>query len=85
MPEATIATFNLSDKSPAELENRRREIIAEMTTKYRGYDDPDVPEALLTELAVVAASLRKKNSGPPKAATAKRTASKTATTDDLVI
>ena len=28
-------------------EQRRRDIVASLTTKYRGYDDPEVPLELL--------------------------------------
>lgn len=67
MPEATIAQFNLEGKTPSELEQRRRDIIAEMTLQYRGYDDPNLPIGLLQELAAVTSSLRRRTAGPPKA------------------
>lgn len=66
MPEANLTTFSLEDKSPQELEAARREIVQSLTTKYRGYDDPDVPRELLAQLAVITATLRRKNAGPPK-------------------
>lgn len=66
MPEANLTTFDLSDKTPGELEQRRRAIVKSLTTDYRGYDDENVPRELLQELAVVTATLRRKNSGPPK-------------------
>lgn len=67
MPEANLATLNLDDKSPGELEARRREIITTMSQDYKGYADPDIPMELLQELAVVTSHLRRKNAGPPKA------------------
>lgn len=66
MPEANLAHFSLDDKSPQELETERREIVLSLTTKYRGYDDPEVPRELLARLAVITATLRRKNAGPPK-------------------
>lgn len=54
-------------KSPAELEQRRREIVMSLTTQYKGYDDPDVPLDLLRELALITSTLRRKNAGPPRA------------------
>lgn len=86
MPEATAATYNHEGKSGPELEARRREIIQECSTKYKGYDDPDLPEELLGELAVVTAMLRRGNAGPPKPAKAAKAASKSkATVDDLMV
>lgn len=87
MAEATMNTFNLDNKSPPELEARRRAIVEEMRTKYpKGYNDPDVPMELLQELAVVISFLRRKNAGPPKAAKApKATGAKTkSTVNDLL-
>jgi hypothetical protein len=66
MPEATLATFDLGDLPPAALEQKRREIILSLTTTYRGYNDPDVPRELLQQLAVITATLRRRNAGPPK-------------------
>jgi hypothetical protein len=87
MPEATAQTFNLEGKSAPELEARRREIIEISRTKYKGYDDPDLPEELLGELAVVTSMLRRGNAGPPKAE--KKTSAKVskakATVDDLMV
>lgn len=68
MPEASLTTFSLEGKTPQELETRRREIITDLSTKYKGPDDEAVPLALLQELAAVTASLRRKNAGPPKKA-----------------
>jgi hypothetical protein len=61
------ATFDTSGKTPSELEQRRRDIVLSLTTKYKGYDDPDVPIELLSELALITSTLRRKNAGPPKA------------------
>jgi hypothetical protein len=86
MPDVTISTLNLEALSALELDQRRSAIVDEMRTKYRGYDDPAVPETLLHELAAITARLRLRNSGPPKTKTvAKRAAKTPATTDDLLI
>lgn len=84
MPEATTATFSLADKSPPELEARRREIVKSLTTTYRGYDDESVPLELLQELAAVTATLRRKTAGPPKVAKRSPNSPKP-TTDDLMV
>jgi hypothetical protein len=83
MPEANLQTLNLDDKSPSELEARRRDIILIMATQYKGYADPDIPMELLQELCVVTSSLRRKNAGPPKAPR-KPTTKIAATIDDLL-
>lgn len=83
MPEATLAILNLDDKSPAELEARRRDIITVMSQTYKGYADPDIPMELLQELAVVTSHLRRKNAGPPKEKR-KATPRIIATVDDLM-
>lgn len=54
------------ERTPAELEQRRREIVLSLTTTYKGYDDPNVPIELLHELATLTSTLRRKNAGPPK-------------------
>jgi hypothetical protein len=84
MPEANTITFQLENKSPSELEGRRRDIIAEMQTKYKGYDDPDVPMALLAELAVITSTLRRKNAGPPKATKPPKGAKVTSASDLMI-
>jgi len=73
----------IEDRTPAELEQRRREIVLSLTTQYSGYDDPDVPLTLLQELAFITSTLRRKNAGPPrrKAANGKKAPS----LDDLEI
>ena len=83
MPEATLLTLNLAGKTPAELEQRRREIVKSLTEVYKGYDDPDVPAHVLHELAAITATLRRKTSGPPKVAKPRAKKSVT-TTDDLM-
>jgi hypothetical protein len=72
--------FDLNGKTPSELEQRRRDIVQSLTTKYRGYDDPDVPIELLGELALITSALRRKNAGPPRRAPARRSRP---TVDDL--
>lgn len=84
MPEANVAMLNLDDKTPAELESRRREIITTMSQKYKGYSDPDIPMEMLQELAVVTSYLRRKNAGPPKAPKKERSPKIAATVDDLM-
>lgn len=84
MPEVTAATFNLDDKSPVELENRRREIVSDLSTRYKGYDDPDVPPSLLHELVAITSQLRRKNAGPPKPAKRAAAPKVKATLDDLM-
>lgn len=86
MPQATAATFDHENKNPIELENRRRELTGLMTTKYRGYDDPSLPEEILTELAVITMMLRRKTAGPPKVATvAGKKVSRKAVLSDLEV
>lgn len=68
MPEVTPETFGLVDKSPAELEERRRQIVAKIAAAPGGYDDPDIPIEILQELSLVTGMLRRKTAGPPKAA-----------------
>jgi hypothetical protein len=70
------------ERTPAELEMRRREIVTSLTTQYRGYDDPDVPIEILRELAVITSTLRRKNSGPPRARRSTN-GRRTYTVDDL--
>jgi hypothetical protein len=89
MPEATLAQLNLEGLTPGELEQRRRDIVASLTRDYKGYDDPAVPTSLLHELVAITSSLRKRTSGPPRAAKTaaqRRNAAKPrATTDDLAL
>jgi len=67
---------------PVRLEARRREIILDLTTKYRGYDDPEVPMDLLRELAFITSTLRRRQSGPPRRKSAANGRAKF-TVDDL--
>jgi len=77
MPEITTETFSLENKSPGELEQRRRDIVLELQTKYTSYDDPNIPITLLHELSVITSTLRRKTAGPPKEAKAKTSTRKT--------
>lgn len=65
--EANTTTLNLDTLSPNELEARRREIITLLQGMPKGYDDPDVPDSILHELAVITGALRRRTAGPPKA------------------
>lgn len=85
MPATSLSDLGLADKNPQELEALRREIIAIMTTDYKGYDDPEVPIELLNRLAVVTSSLRRKNAGPPKAEKKPKASKVAATTDDFML
>lgn len=79
--------FTMADledaRSPAELEARRREIVHDLTHRYRGYDDPEVPIPLLQELAVLTSTLRRKNAGPPRTPRPAATTKRQATIDDI--
>lgn len=81
MPEATLKSFSLDGLAPQELETRRRTIVSDLTTKYKGYDDPDVPLDLLAELTAVTSALRRKTAGPPKVSKLQK--GKKASIDDL--
>lgn len=85
MPAASLSDMGLSDKSPSELEAMRRELIATMTTEYKGYDDPEVPMDLLNRLAVITSSLRRKNAGPPKVSKTPKASKEKASTEDFVL
>jgi hypothetical protein len=84
MPELTLQSLNLEGKTPGELEQRRREIVQQLKSYPKGYDDPGVPIELLHELAAITATLRRKTSGPPKVAKKSKTVTKTTSTDDLM-
>jgi hypothetical protein len=78
------AGFDVSNRTPSELEQRRRDIVMSLTKDFKGFDDPAVPLDLLRELALITSTLRRKHSGPPK--TKKTTGLKPKTTlDDLMI
>lgn len=83
MPEANLTNLNLDGLTPAELEARRREIVSDLQTKYKGYNDPEVPVSLLHELVAITSTLRRRNAGPPKARRPATRNSKT-TIDDLL-
>lgn len=68
MPEITADEFGLEAKSQPELEQRRQELVTRINSFPKKYEDPDIPTELLRELALVAGMLRRKTSGPPKAA-----------------
>lgn len=87
MPQLTPATFNLETLTPSELESRRRDIIRELQSDFRGYDDPTVPLPLLQELAAVTSTLRRRNAGPSKTPKLKRTSTKPppVSIDDLIL
>lgn len=80
MPDAS-EVFNLGEKSPVELEARRREITAHLNSLPKGYDDPACSTETLQELAAITSILRRKHAGPPKVA--KRTGPK-ASLEDLM-
>jgi len=82
MPHITLSSFELENSSPAELETRRRELTAQMQQFPKGYDDPDLPEEMLRELAAITMALRRKNAKPPSKATIKTRAK--ANIDDLI-
>lgn len=79
MPELDLSTF--ANMPPNDLEARRRAIV----TKANGsHDNLTIDE--LHELAAITGVLRRRASGPPKAAKAtgtKRTTTAKATIDDL--
>ena len=64
--DTTDPIDGIGGKTPSELEQRRRDIVMSLTMKYRGYDDPEVPLELLSKLALITSTLRRKNAGPPK-------------------
>lgn len=73
MPEVTLITLELDKLSPPELEQRRREIVLDLRSKYPDYDSVvrlgnDTEVSLLLQLAVITSALRHKasKSGPPK-------------------
>lgn len=84
MTEQTLAALDLTDKTPAELEQRRRDLVTRMTTEYKGYDDPDIPRSLLQELAIITSTLRRRNAGPPKKAKEPNGKAKKAGLDDVL-
>ena len=85
MAEATLEALNLSGKTPQELEQRRRDIVKDLQTNYKGWDDPDVPVSLLHELAALTSTLRRRTSGPPAKPKPRKGNKGVSTTDDLMI
>lgn len=81
--EALNGNNSATDLTPSELEQRRRDIVLSLTTKYKGYDDPEVPVEVLHELAFITQTLRRKNAGPPKVKRAPASAKSKPTIDDL--
>lgn len=72
----------LKSLSPAELEQRRRDIVGAMQKLPRTYHD--APTEMLQELAFITGSLRRKTAGPPKEAKrTKRSSGPAASLDDL--
>lgn len=55
----------LKGLSPAELEQRRGQIVSTMAKLPRSYTD--APTEMLQELAYITGALRKRTAGPPKA------------------
>lgn len=85
MPDVTPNHFGHENKSPSELEQRRREIVAEIQRFPKSYDDPDIPMPLLQELSLVTGMLRRRTAGPPKEAKPRKSKSSapSATLDDI--
>lgn len=83
MPDATVQTLNLDGLSPAELEQRRRDIVKLLSEMPGGYDDPNVPTETLHELAVITGALRRRTAGPPKARATSKAPTKKVTVADL--
>lgn len=68
--------------SPAQLEQRRRELIAEIAKLPRSYKD--AATEVLQELAFLTGTLRRKTAGPPKETKrTKRSNGPAASIDDL--
>lgn len=69
---------------PAQLEQRRRDIVNQMAQFPRTF--ADAPTGMLQELAYLTGTLRRRTSGPPKAAKATKrpgAGAPPATVDDL--
>jgi hypothetical protein len=77
--------FDVTAKTPSELEQRRRDIVGSLTKDFKGFDDPEVPLELLRELALITSTLRRKHSGPPKTKKTPSGAKPKTTIDDLMI
>jgi hypothetical protein len=73
MPELSLAVLDLDALSPPELEQRRREIILTLRSKYPDYDavvrlGDEGEVILLQQLAAITSTLRRRSSGPPREA-----------------
>jgi hypothetical protein len=72
----------LKAMSPAQLEQRRRELVAKIAALPRSYKDAATED--LQELAFLTGSLRRKTAGPPKETKrTKRSSGPAASIDDL--
>ncbi len=72
----------LKDMTPAQLEQRRRDIVSDMQKLPRTYKDATTE--VLQELAFISGTLRRKTAGPPKEAKrTKRSVGPSASIDDL--
>jgi hypothetical protein len=86
MDQVTEEVFDLTERTPGELEQRRSDIVRSLTKDYRGFDDPDVPLSLLREVALITSKLRRKHAGAPKTKKPGAAGSKTKVSiDDLMI
>lgn len=72
MPDVNEVFPELATMNAAELEQRRRELVA----KIGAMPVDDVPLEQLRELSALTAHLRRKSSGPPKAAGSTKKAAK---------
>ena len=80
MPEAS-KVFNIAELSPAELEARRRQIVASCAGNWEALSVED-----LRELSAITSALRRRTAGPPKAAKAPSKAkSKKATAEQVLL
>lgn len=83
MPDVTQIYASLEGLDAAQLELRRRELVAQIGSIHVD----DVPIGQLRELSALTAQLRRKSAGPPKAAGSKAKkatgATKKATVSDI--
>lgn len=83
MPEVTLTTFSLEDKSPEQLEQRRKELIA--LYGPNGIDRiDDMNEDHLKELAALTATLRRRTTPSVKKRAAKAAKAPKVSADDLL-
>lgn len=83
MPEVTLTTFSLEDKSHEQLEQRRRELIASYGPHALEKVD-DMSEDHLKELAALTAALRRRTTLSVKKRAAKAAKAPKVATDDLL-